>query len=125
MNMKKILTEGHRGYCARYPENTLVSFEAALDFGVDAIEFDIWLSLKRTATTTRSDFPYTSCTEFFSGVTVGSKCFLQKFKQHFPRFYQGERNDECQDQFRCPKVFGKFKFFGYYQIQDKSTYYGG
>lgn len=32
---------GHRGICARYPENTLVSFEAALQLGVDLIEFDI------------------------------------------------------------------------------------
>ena len=42
--MKKILVEGHRGYCAKYPENTLISFEAAIDLGVDAIEFDVWLS---------------------------------------------------------------------------------
>lgn len=39
--MKDILVEGHRGYRACYPENTLVSFAAALDLGVDAIEFDI------------------------------------------------------------------------------------
>jgi len=42
--MKKIITEGHRGYCAKYPENTLLSFEAAIDLGVDAIEFDVWLT---------------------------------------------------------------------------------
>ena len=42
--MKKILVEGHRGYCAKYPENTLISFEAALELGVDAIEFDVWLT---------------------------------------------------------------------------------
>ena len=42
--MKNILVEGHRGYCAKYPENTLVSFEAALELGVDAIEFDVWLT---------------------------------------------------------------------------------
>jgi len=42
--MKNILVEGHRGYCAKYPENTLISFEAALDLGVDAIEFDVWLT---------------------------------------------------------------------------------
>ena len=33
--MKKPIVEGHRGYCAKYPENTLISFEAALDMGVD------------------------------------------------------------------------------------------
>ncbi len=42
--MKNIFVEGHRGYCAAYPENTLVSYEAALDLGVDGFEFDIWLS---------------------------------------------------------------------------------
>ena len=42
--MKSIEIEGHRGYCAKYPENTLVSFEAAIDLGVDRIEFDVWLT---------------------------------------------------------------------------------
>lgn len=42
--MKKIIVEGHRGYSAKYPENTLVSFEAAVELGVDVVEFDIWLS---------------------------------------------------------------------------------
>ena len=42
--MSKVLSEGHRGYCAKYPENTLVSFRAALTAGVDAMEFDVWLS---------------------------------------------------------------------------------
>ncbi|MBQ8407633.1 MAG: glycerophosphodiester phosphodiesterase [Clostridia bacterium] len=42
--MKKIIVEGHRGYCAKYPENTLISFEAAMDLGVDAFEFDVWLT---------------------------------------------------------------------------------
>lgn len=32
---------GHRGICARYPENTLISFEAAIRAGVDLIEFDV------------------------------------------------------------------------------------
>jgi len=42
--MKKIIVEGHRGYAAKYPENTLISFEKAMELGVDAFEFDIWLS---------------------------------------------------------------------------------
>ena len=32
---------GHRGICAKFPENTLVSFEAAIRLGVDLIEFDV------------------------------------------------------------------------------------
>ena len=42
--MKSVLVEGHRGYCAKYPENTLISFEGAMDLGVDGFEFDIWLT---------------------------------------------------------------------------------
>ncbi len=40
----RVMAEGHRGFCAQYPENTMISFEAALDLGVDAIEFDVWLT---------------------------------------------------------------------------------
>ena len=32
---------GHRGFRSRYPENTLVSFKAAMDWGIKAIEFDV------------------------------------------------------------------------------------
>ena len=32
---------GHRGMPSRYPENTLPSFRAAIEAGVDAIEFDV------------------------------------------------------------------------------------
>ncbi len=42
--MKKIFAEGHRGFCAEYPENTMISFEAAMELGVDAVEFDVWLT---------------------------------------------------------------------------------
>ena len=42
--MKNIVVEGHRGFCALYPENTLLSFEKAIELGVDAVEFDVWLS---------------------------------------------------------------------------------
>jgi len=42
--MKKIIVEGHRGYCSKYPENTMISFAAAIEIGVDAIEFDVHLT---------------------------------------------------------------------------------
>lgn len=44
MTMNKIYIEGHRGACALYPENTLLSFQKAIEMGVDAIEFDVWLT---------------------------------------------------------------------------------
>ena len=34
----------HRGFSGKYPENTLLSFEKALELGVDAIELDVQLS---------------------------------------------------------------------------------
>ena len=42
--MKNIYAEGHRGYCALYPENTLLSYRKAIELGVDAVEFDVWLT---------------------------------------------------------------------------------
>ena len=42
--MNKIYAEGHRGFCALYPENTLLSFRKALELEIDAFEFDVWLS---------------------------------------------------------------------------------
>ena len=45
MDVKRdIVVEGHRGYCAVFPENTMISYEAAMDLGVDAVEFDIRLT---------------------------------------------------------------------------------
>lgn len=41
------LVLAHRGYMAHYPENTLVSFRAAVDSGCDGIEMDVTLSRDR------------------------------------------------------------------------------
>lgn len=41
---RSIVVEGHRGYAAAFPENTMISYEAAIDLGVDAVEFDIRLT---------------------------------------------------------------------------------
>ena len=38
---------GHRGYHAKYPENTLAAFEAAIKAGADMIELDVMLSRDR------------------------------------------------------------------------------
>lgn len=32
---------GHRGYCGRYPENTMLSFKKAIEAGADGIELDV------------------------------------------------------------------------------------
>ncbi len=38
---------GHRGYSAKFPENTISSFQAAMDASADMIEFDVLLSQDR------------------------------------------------------------------------------
>lgn len=43
--MDKILKIGHRGAKGYEPENTLISFEKAIDMGADGIELDVHLSL--------------------------------------------------------------------------------
>jgi len=42
--MDKILKIGHRGASGYEPENTLISFEKAIDLGADGIEIDVHLS---------------------------------------------------------------------------------
>jgi len=45
---KRRLVIAHRGYRAKYPENTLVAFQAAIDAGADMIELDVLLSKDRS-----------------------------------------------------------------------------
>ncbi len=40
----KVLVLGHRGYSAKYPENTLLAFRKAIEAGADGIELDVWLT---------------------------------------------------------------------------------
>ncbi|MCL6598848.1 MAG: hypothetical protein K6T81_08905 [Alicyclobacillus macrosporangiidus] len=42
--MTDTLILGHRGWSARYPENTLLAFRRALDLGCDGLEFDVQLT---------------------------------------------------------------------------------
>lgn len=59
--MNRIYVEGHRGACALYPENTLLSYEKAIDMGVDAFEFDIWLSKDKVPVLMHDANPYRTC----------------------------------------------------------------
>ena len=45
---KKPFVIAHRGYRAKYPENTLAAFKAAMDSGAPAIELDITLTKDRS-----------------------------------------------------------------------------
>lgn len=42
--MHHTLNFAHRGYCAKYPENTLLAFRKAIEAGCDGIELDVQLS---------------------------------------------------------------------------------
>jgi len=59
--MKKIFIEGHRGYCAKYPENTILSYEKAIELGVDAIEFDVWLTSDKIPVLMHDGCPARTC----------------------------------------------------------------
>ncbi|MBQ9098261.1 MAG: hypothetical protein IJY50_02400 [Clostridia bacterium] len=42
---KNIWVAAHRGWCSKYPENTMEAFKAAADLGVDQIEIDVRVTL--------------------------------------------------------------------------------
>lgn len=42
--MSNILNIGHRGWCSKYPENTMMSFMEAYKLGIDGVETDIQLT---------------------------------------------------------------------------------
>ena len=42
--IKRPWVVAHRGYSGRYPENTVSSFEAAMEAGADTIELDVCLT---------------------------------------------------------------------------------
>ncbi|WP_051327734.1 glycerophosphodiester phosphodiesterase [Desulfatirhabdium butyrativorans] len=45
--LSRPIVVGHRGFRAKYPENTLIGFRAAVDAGVEMIELDVTLSRDR------------------------------------------------------------------------------
>lgn len=59
--MNKIYIEGHRGACGLYPENTLLSYQKAMEMGVDAIEFDIWLTSDKVPVLMHDGNAYRTC----------------------------------------------------------------
>lgn len=62
--MRDILVEGHRGFSAKYPENTLLSFRAAMELGVDVIEFDVWLTSDKEPVIMHDGSPLRTCGVF-------------------------------------------------------------
>ena len=88
--MKNIYTEGHRGYCALYPENTLLSFRKAIELGVDAIEFDVWLTSDKVPVLMHDGNPMRTCgvdghlrDMTFAEVKQLDACYAGKFGDEF------------------------------------------
>ena len=46
-NIKRPWVVAHRGYSARYPENTASAFDAAISAGADMIELDVCITKDR------------------------------------------------------------------------------
>ena len=55
MAKKNLQVVGHRGLPALYPENTIPSFLAAIDAGVDAVEFDVHMTSDRVPVVTHDE----------------------------------------------------------------------
>jgi glycerophosphoryl diester phosphodiesterase len=68
---------GHRGYRARYPENTLVSFSGAMAAGADMIELDVTLSRDRAVVVIHDD----TLNRTTSGFGPVHQATLQEIKQ--------------------------------------------
>ncbi|MBQ7566218.1 MAG: glycerophosphodiester phosphodiesterase [Oscillospiraceae bacterium] len=59
--MAMIYCEGHRGCKKLYPENTLLSYRKAIEMGVDAVEFDVWLSADGVPVIMHDENAYRTC----------------------------------------------------------------
>ena len=98
--MNKIYSEGHRGFCALYPENTLLSYQKALELGVDAFEFDIWLSKDKVPVLMHDENVKRTC-----GV---DKCLrdmsLAEIKELCP-CYEKKFGDQFKEQVEVPTLY--------------------
>ena len=88
--MKSIIVEGHRGYCAKYPENTMLSFKKAMELGVDAIEFDVWLTADKVPVLLHDGNCLRTCGEdvhvrdlTLAEVKKLNACYAKKFGEKF------------------------------------------
>ncbi len=91
--MKKIITEGHRGYSAKYPENTLISYAAAMELGVDAVEFDVWLTRDKVPVLMHDGNALRTC-----GVNVHLRDLTLEEAKKLDASYPARFGDEFRDQ---------------------------
>ena len=92
MDNRNIIVEGHRGWCARYPENTLASYKAAIELGVDAFEFDVHLTRDGVPVIMHDGNAYRTCgvDRLLSDMTLKEVKQLDAGRKFSPEF-EGER----------------------------------
>ena len=125
--MKKVYAEGHRGFCALYPENTLLSYQKAIEAGVDAFEFDIWLSKDKVPVLMHDGNALRTC-----GVDVNlcdmtleeikklEPCFESKFGSKFKGKVQVPTLYELLDLVKSMKPDFQMREFENYDYYDES-----
>ena len=96
--LDRVYVEGHRGFCARYPENTMASFRAALDLKIDAFEFDVWLSKDKVPVIMHDGNPKRTCgvDGHLREMTLEEIKTLDAGKKFDPRF-EGEKVPTLQE----------------------------
>ena len=96
----KVYVEGHRGYCAKYPENTLLSFEKAIELGCDGVEFDVWLTKDKQPVLMHDGSPLRTC-----GVDGHLReMTLEEVKQLDP-CYRDKFGEEFAGQVKVPTLY--------------------
>ncbi|ACJ75934.1 glycerophosphodiester phosphodiesterase [Thermosipho africanus Ob7] len=71
---------GHRGYPEKYVENTIDSFKAAIDYGADGVELDVYMTLDEKIVVTHDS----NLRRVFNVDLEVTKSFLKEIKEVAP-----------------------------------------
>lgn len=96
MKEKHSLIWAHRGFAARYPENTMIAFEKALEAGADGIELDVQL--------TKDGMPVVIHDEQIDRTTTGSGWVNALTYEELAGFDAGSWFDESFSDERIPRL---------------------
>lgn len=95
---KAAFVVGHRGVCALYPENTMLSFAKAVEMGLDGIETDVHMTTDGRLVLIHDD----RLERTTDGVGLVEECTLADLKRldagsHLEARFHGERIPELED----------------------------
>ncbi|MGL4369888.1 MAG: glycerophosphodiester phosphodiesterase [Spirochaetota bacterium] len=122
---KKVMVLGHRGYRIKFPENTLLSFNKAFEYGADGIECDIQKTkdgkyviihdetVDRTAKDRKKGFVEKMTLKQLKGIDLGKKQSipeLHEFLKSLPgdKYINIELKSETLRPQDCPGLCGIF-----------------